>query len=49
MVWKLAVTLSVLWLVAMVSSYTLGGSIHIILAFAIVMGLLSFVRQRQLS
>ena len=49
MLWKLAVTLSVVWLVAMVSNYTLGGSIHIILAFAIVMGLLSFVRRRRLS
>ena len=39
MMWKLAVTLSVLWLVAMVSSYTLGGAIHILLAFAAVMAL----------
>ena len=49
MLWKLAVASSVLWLVAMFSSYMLGGAIHILLAFAAVLALLSFVRRRRLS
>ena len=36
MLWTLFVVLLVLWLLGMVSSYTLGGFIHILLILAIV-------------
>jgi len=36
MLWTLFVVLFVLWLLGMVSSYTLGGFIHIMLILAIV-------------
>ena len=36
MLWTLFVVLLVLWLVGVVSSYTLGGFIHILLALAVV-------------
>jgi len=36
MLWTLFVVLLVLWLLGMVSSYTLGGFIHILLVLALV-------------
>lgn len=36
MLWTLFVVLLVLWVIGVVSSYTLGGFIHILLALAIV-------------
>jgi len=36
MLWTLFVVLLVLWLVGVVSSYTLGGFIHILLVLAVV-------------
>ena len=36
MLWTIAVILVVLWLLGIVSSYTLGGFIHILLVIAIV-------------
>ena len=42
----IAVVLIVLWLLGLVSSYTMGGFIHILLIIAIVMILLRFVRGR---
>lgn len=36
MLWTLFVVLLVLWLIGVVSSYTLGGFIHILLVLAIV-------------
>src|SRR5678816_1420686 len=36
MLWTIAVILAVLWLLGMVSSYTLGGFIHILLFLAVV-------------
>ena len=41
-----AVVLIVLWLLGLVTSYTLGGFIHILLVIAIIMILLRFVRGR---
>jgi hypothetical protein len=42
----LAVLLIILWLVGLVSSYTLGGFIHILLVIAIVMILLRVIQGR---
>ena len=42
----IAVILIVLWLLGLVSSYTMGGFIHILLVVAIVMVLLRLIRGR---
>ena len=36
MLWTIAVVLAVLWLLGLVSSYTMGGFIHILLVLAII-------------
>jgi len=46
MLWTLAVLLVILWLLGMVSSYTLGGFIHILLVLAIVMVLIRVIQGR---
>ena len=43
MLWTIAVILLVLWALGMVSSYTMGGFIHILLVVAIVMVLVSLI------
>jgi hypothetical protein len=47
MLYTIAVVLLVLWLLGLVSSYTLGGFIHILLAVAIVMVLVNFISGRR--
>jgi hypothetical protein len=47
MLWTIAVILLVLWLLGMVSSYTIGGLIHVLLVVAIVMVLLNLIRGRR--
>jgi uncharacterized membrane protein YtjA (UPF0391 family) len=47
MLYTIAVVLLVLWLLGLVSSYTLGGFIHILLAVAIVMVLVSLISGRR--
>ena len=47
MLYTLAVILLVLWLLGLVSSYTMGGFIHILLAVAIVMVLVSLITGRR--
>jgi hypothetical protein len=46
MLWTIAVVLLVLWLLGMVSSYTLGGFIHILLVLAIVAVLIRLIQGR---
>jgi len=41
----LAIVLLVLWAVGLVSSYTLGGFIHVLLVVAVVLFLLRFLRR----
>ncbi len=43
MIYTLAVVLSVLWLLGLVSSYTLGGFIHILLVIAVIMILVNVI------
>jgi hypothetical protein len=43
----IAVVLLVLWLVGLVSSYTMGGFIHVLLVIAVVLILLRVVRGRK--
>jgi Family of unknown function (DUF5670) len=44
----IAVILLVLWLVGLVSSYTMGGMIHILLVVAVVVVLLRVIQGRRL-
>ena len=47
MLYTIAVVLIILWLLGLVSSYTMGGFIHILLVIAIVMVLLNFISGRK--
>jgi len=47
MLYTIAVVLLVLWLLGLVSSYTIGGFIHILLVVAIVLVLLRVISGRQ--
>ena len=47
MLYTIAIVLLALWLLGLVSSYTLGGFIHILLAVAIVMVLANFISGRR--
>jgi hypothetical protein len=44
--WTIFVILLVLWLLGMVSSYTLGGFIHILLVIAVVVLLIRIIQGR---
>lgn len=44
MLWTIAVVLLVLWMLGLVSSYTMGGFIHILLVVAIVMVLVRIIQ-----
>jgi hypothetical protein len=46
MLWTIAVILMVLWLLGMVSSYTMGGFIHILLVLAIIAVLVRLIQGR---
>jgi len=46
MLWTIFAILIVLWLLGMVTSYTLGGFIHVLLVIAIVLALISLFRGR---
>jgi hypothetical protein len=47
MLWTIAVILLVLWALGLVSSYTLGGFIHILLVVAIVIVLVRLISGRK--
>jgi hypothetical protein len=47
MLWTIAVLLLILWLLGMVSSYTLGGFIHILLVLAIIAVLIRLIQGRR--
>jgi len=47
MLWTLFVILLVLWAVGLVSSYTLGGFIHILLVIALVVVLVRVIQGRR--
>jgi hypothetical protein len=46
MLWTIAVILLVLWALGMVSSYTLGGFIHLLLVLAIIVVLIRVIQGR---
>jgi hypothetical protein len=47
MLWTIFVVLLVLWLLGMVSSYTMGGFIHILLVIAIAVVLIRVIQGRR--
>ena len=47
MLWTIAVILGVLWLLGMVSSYTLGGFVHILLVLAVAAVLINIIQGRR--
>ena len=47
MLWTIFVILLVLWLLGVVSSYTLGGFIHVLLVIAIILAVLQLVQGRR--
>jgi hypothetical protein len=47
MLYTIAVVLLVLWLLGLVTSYTMGGFIHILLVFAVVMVLVNLISGRR--
>ena len=47
MLWTIMVILLVLWLLGLVSSYTLGGFIHILLVVAVVVLLIQLITGRR--
>ena len=47
MLWTIAVILLILWLTGLISSYTMGGFIHILLVVAIVVVLLNVIGGRR--
>jgi hypothetical protein len=46
MLWTIAMLLLILWLLGMVSSYTLGGFIHILLVLAVIAVLIRLIQGR---
>jgi len=47
MLWTIAVILIILWLLGLVSSYTMGGFIHILLVIAVIMVLVNIIQGRK--
>jgi predicted ferric reductase len=47
MLYTIAVVLIVLWLLGLVTSYTMGGFIHILLVVAVIMVLLNLINGRR--
>ena len=48
MLWTVAVILIVLWLLGLVTAYTLGGFIHILLVVAVIVVLVRIIQGRRL-
>ena len=49
MLYTIAVVLVILWLLGLVTSYTLGGFLHVILVVALIMIVLNFISGRRSS
>lgn len=47
MLWTVAVILLVLWVLGLVSSYTAGGLVHLLLVIAVIVIVLQFVGGRR--
>jgi hypothetical protein len=49
MLMTIAVILGILWMLGMVSSYTLGGFVHVLLVLAILMVLIDVIQGRRVA
>jgi hypothetical protein len=49
MLWTIAVVLLVLWLLGLVTSYTMGGFIHVLLVIAVVVVLIRVIQGRRIT
>jgi len=47
MLWTIAVVLIALWLLGLITSYTMGGFIHILLVIAVIMVLVNLISGRR--
>lgn len=47
MLWTIAVILLILWLLGLLTSYTLGGAIHVLLIIALAVVLMRFIQGRR--
>lgn len=47
MLWTIVVILLVLWLLGLVSSYTMGGFIHLLLVLAVIMIVVNLIQGRR--
>jgi hypothetical protein len=47
MLWTIAVILIILWLLGLVSSYTMGGFVHVLLVVAIIIVLVRVIQGRK--
>ena len=49
MLWTLAVILLVLWMLGLVTSYTMGGLLHVLLVVALVVVLIRIIQGRRIA
>ena len=49
MLYTIAMILLVLWLLGMVTSYTMGGFVHVLIVFAVVIVLVRVIQGRRLT
>ena len=49
MLWTIAVILIVLWVLGLVSAYTMGGFIHVLLVIAVIAIIVQLIQGRRLS
>jgi hypothetical protein len=47
MLWTIALILIALWLLGLVSSYTMGGFVHLLLVIAIIVVVVQFIQGRR--
>ena len=49
MLWTLAVILLVLWMLGLVTSYTMGGLLHVLLVVAVIVVLIRIIQGRRIA
>jgi len=47
MLWTIALILGVLWLLGLITSYTMGGLIHVLLVVAVIMIVVNLIQGRR--
>jgi hypothetical protein len=47
MLWTICVILAVMWLLGMVSSYTMGGALHLLLVVAVIIVVINLLQGRR--